>query len=271
MIIEKITETVNFLKEKLPFIPKTAVTLGSGLGVFTDHLEDKTTISYNDIPHFFKTTVIGHKGQLVIGKINGHEVLALQGRVHSYEGHDVEIVTFATRVLAGLGVKNILLTNAAGGINEKFKPGDLVSICDHINLTGNNPLIGPNIEELGTRFPDMSHAYCNEMREAIAKACQELNYNHQEGVYAGVLGPSYETPAEVRMLRVMGADMVGMSTVFESIAANHCGMSVGGISCITNMAAGIEKGKLSHHDIEEIANKSISTFVKIITKTVGYL
>tara|TARA_R110002072_G_scaffold1989_1_gene16266 strand:+ start:43795 stop:44628 length:834 start_codon:yes stop_codon:yes gene_type:complete len=270
-ILKNLDESVNYIKSKLNNIPNTAVVLGSGLGLFADNIEEKVVIPFNEIPNFFGTTVLGHKGQIVVGKIEGHPVIALQGRIHRYEGHKLHEVVHPVRTLAKLGVKNLILTNASGGINENFKPGDLVMIDDHFNLTGNNPLMGPNIEEFGPRFPDMSETYNGKVKEIISKAASEIGYHLNSGVYAGVLGPTYETPAEVRMLRILGGDMVGMSTVPEAIAANHMGMNIGGISCITNMAAGIEKGKLNHDDIKEQALKSMEVFVKLLTKTVAHL
>ncbi|MCP4912559.1 MAG: purine-nucleoside phosphorylase [Oligoflexia bacterium] len=271
MILNNLIESVKYIQDKISEVPKTAVVLGSGLGLFADKIEDKVVIPYAEIPHFFGTTVKGHKGQFVCGKIDGTPVIAMQGRIHRYEGHEQYEVVHPVRTLAKLGVENIILTNASGGINEAYKPGELVIIEDHINLTGNNPLLGPNIEEFGPRFPDMSETYNKEIITFIKKAAKDLGTDIKTGIYAGVLGPTYETPAEVRMLKTVGGDMVGMSTVPEAIAANHMGVKLGGISCITNMAAGIEKGKLSHDDIKDQANKAMEFFVNLLTKTVGYL
>lgn len=271
VILNNLQESVKYIQSKISEVPKTAVVLGSGLGLFADKIEDKVVIPYAEIPHFFGTTVKGHKGQFVCGKIDGTPVIAMQGRIHRYEGHEQYEVVHPVRTLAKLGVQNIILTNASGGINEAYKPGELVIIEDHVNLTGNNPLLGPNIEEFGPRFPDMSETYNKEIITTIKKAASELGTQMKTGIYAGVLGPTYETPAEVRMLRTVGGDMVGMSTVPEAIAANHMGVKLGGISCITNMAAGIEKGKLSHDDIKDQANKAMEFFVDLLTKTVGYI
>ncbi len=271
VILNNLIESVKYIQDKISEVPKTAVVLGSGLGLFADKIEDKVVIPYAEIPHFFGTTVKGHKGQFVCGKIDGTPVIAMQGRIHRYEGHEQYEVVHPVRTLAKLGVENIILTNASGGINEAYKPGELVIIEDHINLTGNNPLLGPNIEEFGPRFPDMSETYNKEIITFIKKAAKDLGTDIKTGIYAGVLGPTYETPAEVRMLKTVGGDMVGMSTVPEAIAANHMGVKLGGISCITNMAAGIEKGKLSHDDIKDQANKAMEFFVNLLTKTVGYL
>lgn len=252
-------------------IPEVAVTLGSGLGLFCEALADgKLEIPYDEIPHFHQTTVKGHEGKLVIGSIEETPVLVLQGRIHAYEGHSLEEVIFPTRLVRHLGVKTLLLTNASGGMNPNYRTGDLVMIKDHINFTGLNPLRGANIEELGPRFPDMSTTWTPAVRESIQKAAQELSYELKDGVYFGVMGPSYETPCEIEMFRKLGGDMVGMSTVAEAIAARHCGLQLGGLSCITNMAAGIHDGELNHQDIKEEANKIKETFVQLLTKTIKH-
>jgi len=267
--VEKLQDTANFIKGKIKELPQIGVVLGSGLGEFADSLEEKIEIPYTEIPGFKKTTVLGHAGKLVIGKINGVSVAVMAGRIHAYEGHSMDEVVYPVRVLGMLGVETLVLTNAAGGINEGFHPGQLVLIKDHINFTGQNPLIGPNNEQLGTRFPDMSFAWHPELREIAKKAANDVGYNLVEGVYAGVLGPTYETPSEVRMLRTMGSDMVGMSTVAENIAAVHMGMKVMGISCVTNMAAGIEKGELKHEDIKEQAAQVMTKFCDILKAVVS--
>jgi purine-nucleoside phosphorylase len=222
--LQRLEEAKNFIQSKLPTIPKTAIVLGSGLGEFVDQFENKITISYDQIPHFKKTKVEGHAGALIYGTIEKTPVLALQGRVHAYEGHDLLDVVFGVRTLGSLGVKNVILTNASGGINLNYKPGDLVLITDHLNLTGKNPLVGPNIDKLGTRFPDMGEAYNVELNEIILSSAKELNKVLHSGVYAGVMGPTYETPSEIKMFRILGADMVGMSTVPETIALHHMGV-----------------------------------------------
>lgn len=260
----KIGEAAEFIRTKTDIIPKVGVVLGSGLGAFVDRIENPVSIPYEEIPYFHDCSVEGHQGRLILGQVKGVNVAVLQGRIHGYEGYPMEELVFPTRVLATLGIENLLLTNAAGGINESFNPGDLVMITDHINLMGKNPLVGPNIAELGPRFPDMTEAYNLELRKHLQEAATELNYELKSGVYAAMLGPTYETPAEVRMAGIVGADMVGMSTVPESIAANHLGVKVCGISCITNMAAGIEKGKLSHDDIKEQAVKVMKTFSDLV-------
>ena len=270
-MMNKISDTTKAIQDKIGATPKLAVTLGSGLGDFVDSIENKVCIPYKDLPHFHSTTVAGHTGQLVFGKVAGQNVLALQGRIHAYEGHDFSEVVFPTRVMNALGTEIMLLTNASGGINTSFHAGQLVLINDHINLTGRNPLLGKNIDELGPRFPDMTHTYDPAVQELILKAASEIGYDLKTGVYAGVLGPSYETPAEVRMLRTLGADMVGMSTVPEAIAGRHCGLKMAGISCITNMAAGIQKGELSHDDIKEEGLKVMKTFVSLVEKFIGLI
>ncbi|CBW27497.1 purine nucleoside phosphorylase [Halobacteriovorax marinus SJ] len=265
---EKLATAAAHIQKVKPCSPKVGVVLGSGLGDFVDQIEDKTIISYDDIPFFHKTTVEGHAGKLILGKIGNTEIAALQGRFHSYEGLEMDDVVFPTRLLSTLGVDTLILTNAAGGINTNYQAGDLVVIEDHINMTGNNPLVGPNIKEMGPRFPDMSKAYHPELREIILKSAEKLGYTMQTGIYAGVLGPTYETPAEVRMLRTLGADVVGMSTVPECIAANHIGMKVCGISCVTNMASGIENVELKHEDIKDEALRVMEKFTSILKETV---
>lgn len=268
-MMNKIIEATEFLRSKLKAKPRIGIVLGSGLGIYVDQIQNKTIISYGDIPHFKRTSVEGHQGALIAGEVHGVPVIALQGRLHAYEGHPMEEIVLGIRVLAALGVEHLFLTNASGGINENYHPGDLVAITDHINLSGRNPLQGPNIAELGPRFPDMTQAYDPE----ITKVMLEVAHNHRvemkTGVYCSVLGPSYETPAEIRMLRIIGADMVGMSTVPEVIAANHLGLKVIGVACITNYAAGIKKEKLSHADVKIVAEKAMVGFATILTETIG--
>lgn len=261
-------ESVNFLKTKFATIPKTAVVLGSGLGEFVEQLTDKITVPFEDIPHFKLTKVEGHRGALTFGKIGNTPVLLLQGRVHAYEGHALHEVVFGVRTLALLGIQNFILTNASGGINLNYKPGDLSLIVDHLNLTGMNPLLGPNIETFGPRFPDMGEAYNPELNQIIQDSAKKLNKTLHTGVYVGVLGPTYETPAEIRMMRSLGGDMVGMSTVPETIALHHMGKRVAGISCITNMGAGILKQKLKHEDIKDEALKAMSFFTELLKASI---
>ncbi len=268
-MFQKVEETANFIKEKLNGrSPKIGIVLGSGLGIFADKVEGKLEIPYNEIPNFHQTTVKGHKGRLVIGKVSGIEVAVFQGRFHKYEGHPIDDVVLPVRVLSQLGVDKLILTNASGGISSNYQPGELVYITDHINLTGMSPLIGANDERFGVRFPDMSEAYSSELNNLLIESAKEMDITIKPGVYAGVLGPSYETPAEIRMLKVIGADMVGMSTVPESIAANHAGLKVCGISCITNLAAGISKEKLNHDDVKDVANMVMEKFTKLLEKAV---
>jgi len=242
-----------FLSRQTSLRPKIGVVLGSGLGAFADELTDATRIPYSQIPAFPRSTAIGHAGQMVIGKAQGIPIVAMQGRVHLYEGYSASEVSFPTRVLGRMGIRALVLTNAAGGINLEYKQGALVVISDHINLQGHNPLLGPNNKRFGPRFPDMTHAYSKSYREMASRAARKLGQPVHEGVYAGLLGPSYETPAEIRYLRTIGADLVGMSTIPEVIAARHMGIKVLGISCVTNMAAGIFDQPLSQEEVLKTA------------------
>ncbi|MBQ2700473.1 MAG: purine-nucleoside phosphorylase [Clostridia bacterium] len=245
-----------------------AVILGSGLGDYVEALENPKTISYKDIPGFPVSTVPGHAGRWVAGELHGKKVCMMQGRFHSYEGYDMFDVTLPVRVMAKLGVKTLIVTNACGGVNLSFKPGDLMLINDFINLAGKNPLVGPNLDEFGPRFPDMSRAYDRE-HMALAKECaKELGIDLQEGVYLWMSGPCFETPAEIRMARVIGADAVGMSTVPETIVARHSGMRVLGVSCITNMAAGILDQPLNHEEVMETGNKVKHTFRALLDRVI---
>jgi purine-nucleoside phosphorylase len=241
-----------------------AVVLGSGLGAFAERLESQTAVPFESLPGFPAPTVPGHRGRLVSGKIAGVPVLALQGRLHGYEGHDVATVAFPARVLGVLGSRALIVTNAAGGVNPGFAPGDLMRIADHLNLSGRNPLVGPNEDALGPRFPDLSRAYDSRLAEALEAAARESKIPLRHGVYAQIAGPSYETPAEVRALRLLGADAVGMSTVPEVIVAAHQGVPCCGISCITNAAAGISQTQLSHEDVMEVAKRVEETFARLL-------
>ena len=254
----------KFVLAKTKLRPKIALVLGSGLGAFADELTEATRIPYAKIPGFPQSTAIGHAGQLVIGKTEGVAVVAMQGRVHSYEGYSAKEVTIPMRVFGRLGVKAAVLTNAAGGINEGYKQGALVVIRDHINLQGANPLIGPNDERFGPRFPDMSKAYSQTYRAIVADEARRLRMEIQEGVYAALSGPSYETPAEIRYLRTIGADLVGMSTVPEVIVARHMGIEVLGISCVTNMAAGILDQPINHEEVMETGARVRTQFVALL-------
>ena len=245
-------------------VPDVAIVLGSGLGEFASGLTDAITTPYGEIPHWPASAVIGHAGKLVIGALGGKRVAALSGRVHYYEGHELRTVTFATRVLGRLGVKRLILTNAAGGINLDFKPGTLMVIDDHINLLGSNPLVGPNDERFGVRFPDMTEVYSRRLRAIADAAAKAAGVPVAHGVYVAVHGPSYETPAEIRFLRTIGADAVGMSTVPEALVARHMGMEVLGISCITNPAAGVLPEPLHHDEVMEVARRVRGEFSKLL-------
>lgn len=264
MSMDQVTEAVGKIRESYEKTPKIGLILGSGLGVLADEIEDRTALSYADVPHFPVSTVEGHAGQFVFGTLEGQEVVAMQGRFHFYEGYSMQEVTFPVRVMKALGVETLIVTNAAGGVNELYEAGDLMLISDHINFTGTNPLIGKNDNQFGPRFPDMSDAYKTELRVLARKVAAELSISIQEGVYAGFSGPTYETPAEIKMMRTLGADAVGMSTVPEVIIANHAGLNVLGISCITNMAAGILDQPLSHEEVIETTDRVQQTFLKYV-------
>src|SRR5699024_1006900 len=264
MLINKITEATKYINENTDYKPKIGLILGSGLGILADEIEEANKLKYESIPNFPQSTVEGHEGQLVFGKLQDKEVVAMQGRFHYYEGYSMEQVTFPVRVMKALGVDTIIVTNAAGGINKNYIPGDLMIIEDQINYTGQNPLIGPNDENLGDRFPDMSQPYHHNLITHAQECAESLSINVQKGVYVGVTGPTYETPAEIKMFQTMGADAVGMSTVPEVIVANHAKMKVLGISCITNMAAGILDTSLSHEDVIKTSEKVKDKFELLI-------
>lgn len=272
MDLNKIKDAAGFIQNKIEMAPEIGLILGSGLGMLAEEISDGVAIPYGEIPHFPISTVEGHAGRFAIGYLNGVPVCAMQGRFHHYEGYSFEEVTFPVRVMKELGVKTLIVTNAAGGINETFSPGDLMLITDHINNTGSNPLIGKNDERVGPRFPDMSEAYSKKLIAKAREIGEKLQIKLQEGVYVGNTGPSYETPAEIRMLRIVGGDAVGMSTVPEVIVARHCGLEVLGISCISNMAAGILDQPLSHDEVIETTEKVKMDFlllVKEIVKEIG--
>ncbi len=263
-----INQSVHFIKGQCSLNPEVGVILGSGLGEFADTLEEKVVIPYESIPHFKKVSVVGHAGRLVTGTVGGKPTAVMQGRYHYYEGHDIREVVFPVRVLCRLGIKKLLLTNAAGGINPMLVPGDLMIIRDHINMMGINPLKGENDERLGPRFPDMSQVYDEKLINIIADNMASMGMGVKKGVYLALSGPSYETPAEIRMLSVLGADAVGMSTVPEAIVARHMGVTVAGISCISNLAAGISKTPLSHDEVTETANRVKDRFIQLLTKII---
>jgi purine-nucleoside phosphorylase len=258
-------EAKSLIESRTPIRPAIGVVLGSGLGAFADELTVRTDIPYGDIPGWPGSTAIGHAGKLIVGKLGDVDIAVMAGRAHLYEGYSAAQVVFGVRVLRALGVRSMVFTNAAGGINLAYQRGGLVLISDHINLQGANPLVGPNDDSIGPRFPDMSEAYSRAYRGIAKQVAAELGVAISEGVYAAMLGPSYETPAEIRFLRAIGADLVGMSTVLEAIAANHAGMSVLGISCVTNMAAGvIPESKLVHEEVLEAGAAVRDTLVRFL-------
>jgi purine-nucleoside phosphorylase len=255
----------------VPEVPDIAIVLGSGLGDFANSLGDAVSIPYEELPHWPASRVIGHSGKFVVGKTSGRTIAALAGRSHLYEGHDAGRVAFGVRVLGRLGVRTLVLTNAAGGVNTSFAQGALMVIDDHINLTGHNPLVGENDERFGVRFPDMTEVYSRRLRRAADEAGRSIDLTLPHGIYVALMGPSYETPAEIRYLRTIGADAVGMSTVHEAIVARHMKMDVLGISCITNMAAGVLPQPLDHAEVMETAAKVRGQFIALLEKIVGQL
>ncbi|MBT2290736.1 purine-nucleoside phosphorylase [Paenibacillus albidus] len=261
---QQIQEAAIYIKDQSTVAPEIGLILGSGLGVLADLITDEISIPYHQIPHFPVSTVEGHEGELLIGMIEGRRVVMMKGRFHMYEGYGPEVTAFPVRVMKELGVTSLLVTNAAGGVNLDYSPGDLMLLTDHLNLTGRNPLTGPNDPALGVRFPDMSSAYSRRLIEVAKATAAEQNFEFKEGVYAGLLGPCYETPAEIVMLRRQGADAVGMSTVSETIVARHAGIEVLGISCITNMAAGILDQPLNHAEVMETADRVRERFLKLV-------
>jgi purine-nucleoside phosphorylase len=276
------TESTNILYERAEHAARTiralgaeeahvGLVLGSGLGAFADDLEDAIAIPYEELPGFARSTVEGHAGRLVLGKVGGTPVVVLQGRFHFYEGYALDEVTFPIRVLGLLGIKALVLTNAAGGLNNSFTQGALMVISDHLNLMGTNPLLGPNDPRFGTRFPDMSEVYDREFQEATIAESHAMKIELKRGIYAALTGPSYETPAEIRMLRALGADAVGMSTVPEAIVARHMGVRVLGISCITNMAAGVLDRPIDHAEVMETGEAVRATFTELLRRTIPKL
>jgi purine-nucleoside phosphorylase len=266
--LQDILETRDFIMSKTDHRPTVGLILGSGLGSLADEIENPFKIPYSDIPHFAKSEAVGHANELVIGELNGKTVVAMKGRFHYYEGFTLDEVTFPVRVMKALGVENLIITNACGAVNTSFNPGDLMLITDHLNLVGTNPLIGPNNAELGTRFPDVSQVYNFDLRNIASEVAKEQNITLQEGVYAWWSGPAYETPAEIRMIRTLGADAVGMSTVPEAVVAVHGNMKVLGISCLTNMACGILDQPLSHDEVIEVAALVKEKFINLVKETI---
>jgi purine-nucleoside phosphorylase len=257
--------------QRTPLRPHIGLVLGSGLGGFADSLTDAARIPFHEIPAFPRSTAIGHAGQMVVGNAGTVPVAVMQGRVHLYEGYSPQQVAFPMRVFGRMGIRSVILTNAAGGINLNYQQGALVLIRDHINLQGSNPLVGPNDDRFGVRFPDMTHAYAKDFRALAKEEAAKLGMNLHEGVYAALLGPSYETPAEINYLRIIGADLVGMSTAFEVIAARHLGIKVLAISCVTNMAAGILDQPLSHQEVMETGERVKTSFQALLRAVLPHI
>lgn len=268
---QRVVEAAGAIRESTTVVPRVALVLGSGLGALAGEVENAVIVPYTDIPRFPASTAPGHAGRLVLGTVEGIPVVIMAGRVHLYEGYTAGEVAFPIRVLHRLGAETLIITNAAGGINPDFHPGSLMLIEDHINLTGHNPLIGPNQSELGPRFPDMTAAYSPRLRQIARVAGENIGESLKQGVYLGLQGPSYETPAEIRMFRLLGADAVGMSTVIEVIAGNHEGMEVLGISCITNMAAGMLPAKLTEQEVFDTAERVSRQFKALLRGIVATL
>lgn len=266
---EKLTKCYKSVKKKVEFEPRAALVLGSGLGDYAKEIKVEATLDYKDIEGFPVSTVPGHKGRFIFGTVKDVPVVAMQGRVHYYEGYDMQDVVLPIRLMKRMGAKVLFLTNAAGGINEKFHAGDLMLIKDQISSFVPSPLIGPNLDKLGTRFPDMSEIYDKELRSLIKKTAKSLDIPLRKGVYIQLTGPAYESPAEVRMCRLLGADAVGMSTACEAVAANHMGMKICGISCISNLACGMTDQPLSHQEVQEAADKAAPMFKKLVTESIG--
>ena len=266
---EKLQRCFKSIREKVDFKPETALVLGSGLGDYADGIKIEATVDYNDIQGFPISTVAGHRGRLVFGYVSDVPVVIMQGRVHYYEGYDISDVVLPIRLMYLCGAKTLILTNAAGGVNFDYRPGDFMLIKDHITTFVPSPLIGNNIDELGERFPDMSDVYDEKLRIIVKNTAKRLNIPLREGVYLQLTGPNYETPAEIRMCRALGADAVGMSTACEAMAANHMGMRVCGISCITNMAAGMNQVPLSHSEVQKTAERVARQFKQLITAVIS--
>jgi purine-nucleoside phosphorylase len=268
-LYERAEHATRVIRSRTSLEPRIAIVLGSGLGGFADDFEEAVGIPYEEIPGFVRSTAEGHAGRLVIGKIDSVPVLAMQGRVHYYEGYSLEEVTFSVRTFKLLGIKTLVLTNAAGGINVQLTQGALMVISDHLNLMGDNPLRGANDERFGPRFPDMSAVYSPELQELVVEEAKAIGVEVRRGVYGGLAGPSYETPAEIHLLRNLGADAVGMSTVPEAIVARHMGLEVLGISCITNMAAGISDEPISHEDVMATGDRVRATFTELLRRVIS--
>lgn len=265
---EKLLKCYQSFQEKIDFNPEIAIVLGSGLGAFGDQIQVEQTLSYHELEGFPVSTVKGHKGQFLFGYIGEVPVVLMQGRVHFYEGYTISDVVLPVRLMKLMGAHTLFLTNASGGINPAFHPGGLMMLTDHVSIFAPNPLIGENIEELGTRFPDMSQVYDLELQKILTDTAEENGIELFEGVYAQLTGPSFESPAEIRMLGKLGVDAVGMSTVVEAIVANHMGMRICGVSCISNMAAGISENPLTHEEVQEAADQAAPQFEKLVKEAV---
>lgn len=269
-IYEKLEKCYKCIRKKTDFVPEIALVLGSGLGDYAEssNVNVELTVPYSEISGFPTSTVLGHKGQFVFGTVNGVKTVIMQGRVHFYEGYDISDVVLPVRLMGMMGAKVLFLTNASGGINENFQCGDFMLITDHISSLVKSPLIGENIDELGVRFPDMSEVYDKDLREIIKKSAEELDIKLKEGVYIQTTGPQYESPAEIRAFKAIGADAVGMSTACEAIAANHMGLKICGISCVSNLAAGISKTPLTHEEVQETADRVAPNFKRLLTESI---
>ena len=267
-IYEKLEACVKAVKEKTDFVPDVALVLGSGLGGFAENIKIETEISYSEIPGFPVSTVPGHAGKFIFGYLDNVKIVCMKGRVHFYEGYQISDVVLPARLMKMLGAKILFLTNAAGGLGEGFKAGDLMLITDHVSIFAPNPLIGPNVDELGPRFADMSEVYNKDLHDVIRKAAKDNGIDLKEGVYCQLTGPSFESPAEIRLLGKLGVSAVGMSTVNEAIAANHMGMRICGVSCISNLAAGISEQPLCHEEVQEAADKAAPLFTKLVTESI---
>lgn len=269
---EKYKESADYIKEKIGDLnPKIAIILGSGLGVLKDEFEEKIVIKYNEIPNFPVSTVEGHAGELIIGKLNGKEIIAMNGRFHYYEGYDLKETTFPERVFKLMGIEKLIITNAAGGVNKDYTAGDFMVINDYLSFFAESVLRGKNLEEFGDRFPDMSETFDKDLTKKLKEVVNKYTGRAQEGVYAYMKGPTFETPAEIRALRTLGADAVGMSTVPEAVVAHHCGIKCVGVSCITNMAAGVLDEKLSYDDVKQTAEKVKAKFKEIIKEYISII
>lgn len=267
-IYEKLEACLKAVREKTDFVPDVALVLGSGLGNYAENIKIETEISYSDIPGFPVSTVPGHAGKFIFGYLDNVKVVCMKGRVHFYEGYNISDVVLPARLMKMLGAKILFLTNAAGGLGEGFKAGDLMLITDHVSIFAPNPLIGPNVDELGPRFADMSEVYNKDLQDVIRKTAKDNGIDLKEGVYCQLTGPSFESPAEIRLLGKLGVSAVGMSTVNEAIAANHMGMRICGVSCISNLAAGISDQHLCHEEVQEAADKAAPLFTKLVTESI---